>query len=520
MIKAYRNLSRLASIARVLARYDALFLLEENFPPARLVSWPLKIRPPRLGRRRAIAAQRPGERLALALAELGPSFIKLGQALSTRPDLLGEQMAADLSGLQDRLPPFPAEQARKIIEEELGGPLDQFYSAFDDTPVAAASIAQVHRATTIEGRDVAVKVLRPGVAAKFRRDIDLLLWMAQTAERALPRLRRLKPLETVRTFEESVNLEMDLRFEAAAAAELADNFRGDDSFRVPEVDWVRTGKRVMTLEWVQGTPIDERDTLVRAGHNPTAIVGKAAEAFFNQVFRDGFFHADMHPGNLFVDSNGNLVAVDFGIMGRIDQSTRRFLGEMLLGFLSADYRKVAEVHFAAGYVPPDQSIDAFTQACRSIAEPILGRPMHEISIARLLGQLFQITETFAMETQPQLLLLQKSMLVAEGVGRNLDADVNMWQLAQPLIETWMRANLGPEARIRAVAGTVAESIERLPRLLRETERTYAMLQGSGLRLHPETVKALAADQRRGGRVAMIVLPWLVAAGLAVALLLK
>ena len=519
MIKAYRNLSRLASIARVLARHDALFLLEDAFPLTRLVSWPLKIRGPKSRRQDGgDESLRPGERLAAALAELGPSFIKLGQALSTRPDLLGEQMATDLSGLQDRLPPFPAAEARQIIEEELGGPIDQFYATFDDVPVAAASIAQVHRATTLEGRPVAVKVLRPGVAAKFRRDIDLLTWMAQTAERALPRLRRLKPLETVRTFEDSVTLEMDLRFEAAAAAELADNFRDDESFRVPEVDWVRTGRRVMTLEWVQGVPIDERETLIQAGHDPVEIVGKAAQSFFNQVFRDGFFHADMHPGNLFVDSSGNLVAVDFGIMGRIDKDTRRFLGEMLLGFLSADYRKVAEVHFAAGYVPADQSIDAFTQACRSIAEPIFGRPMHQISIARLLGQLFQVTETFAMETQPQLLLLQKSMLVAEGVGRSLDASVNMWQLAQPLIEQWMRSNLGPEARVREVAGTVVESIERLPRLLRETEQTYAMLQGKGLRLHPETVRALAADQRRLRPTA--VLPWLLATAFGVALLLK
>lgn len=507
MIRASRNLHRLLSIARVLSRYRALGLVEDAFPPLRLLTWPLK-----LGRRSAAADGRPGERLAAALTDLGPSFIKLGQALSTRADLLGEQMASDLSGLQDRLPPFPAVEARRIIEEELGGPLDQFYADFDDTPIAAASIAQVHFATTREGRAVAVKVLRPGVDALFRRDINLLTWLAEWGERTLPRLRRLKPLETVRTFEDSVAMEMDLRFEAAAAAELAENFQGDDSFRVPEVDWLRTGRRVMTLERVYGIPVDERAALIQAGHDPIAILGKAASAFFNQVFRDGFFHADMHPGNLFVDASGNLVAVDFGIMGRVDKPTRRFLGEMLLGFLSADYRKVAEVHFAAGYVPADQSVDAFTQACRSIAEPILGRPMQEISIARLLGQMFQVTETFAMETQPQLLLLQKSMLVAEGVGRNLDASVNMWQLAQPLIEQWMRSHLGPEARIREGVGTVVSALERLPRVLAETERTHLMLQGNGLRLHPDTVKLILAQSRKTRPLS--VLPWLLAAVLA------
>jgi len=512
MIRAARNLHRLLTIGRVLARHDALFLLEDQVPLAHYLAPILRLGKPPVG------SGRPGERLAEALTELGPSFIKLGQALSTRADLLGEEMTADLSGLQDKLPPFPASEARRIIEEELGGSLGQHYSSFDDVPVAAASIAQVHFAVTTEGREVAVKVLRPGVEAKFHRDIDLLYWLAEWAELTMPRIRRLKPVETVKTFEDSVTLEMDLRFEAAAAAELAENCRGDEHFKVPEVDWLRTGRRLLTLERVAGIPVDEVDRLREAGFDPVDILAKAAEAMFNQVFRDGFFHADMHPGNLFIDADGNLVAVDFGIMGRVDQRTRRFLGEMLLGFLTGDYRKVAEVHFAAGYVPADQSIDSFTQACRSIAEPILGRPLHEISIAKLLGQLFQVTETFAMETQPQLLLLQKSMLVAEGVGRILDPQINMWQLAQPLIEGWMRANLGPEARVRDVMGGVVGSLERLPRLLAETEKTYSMLLNQGLKLHPDTVKSLFSDQRR--RPSSTMLAWGLAAILAVLLILK
>jgi ubiquinone biosynthesis protein len=510
-MRSIRNLHRLFTIARVLARHDALSLLEEQLPITRLFTTFMR------GGRPAVAEGRPGQRLAAALIELGPTFIKLGQALSTRADLLGEEMAADLSELQDRLAPFPAEQARAIIEAELGQPISQLYASFDDTPVAAASIAQVHFAVTAEGREVAVKVLRPDVDKAFARDIDMLAWLAEWAEITQPRLRRLKPVASVRTFEDSVTLEMDLRFEAAAAAELAENFRGDDSFQVPEVDWVRTARRVMTLERVHGTPVDERDALVAAGHDPDAILAKAAEAFFNQVFRDGFFHADMHPGNLFVDKDGNLVAVDFGIMGRVDKRTRRFLGEMLIGFLSGDYRRVAEVHFEAGYVPADKSVDAFTQATRSIAEPIMGRAMHEISIAKLLGQLFQVTETFAMETQPQLLLLQKSMLVAEGVGRILDPRVNMWELARPLIESWMRENLGPEARIKAAVSTMAGSIERLPRLLHQTEKTYSMLVSGGLKLHPDTVKDLVSARRRQGIFPAWV-PWALAAVLAYMLL--
>jgi ubiquinone biosynthesis protein len=512
MIRSFRNLHRLLTIGRVLARHDALFLLEDHVPFTRLLARLLR------GGRAPQGRGRAGERLADALTELGPSFIKLGQALSTRADLLGEEMAADLSNLQDKLPPFDAALARAIIEEELGAPLDSHYASFDDVPVAAASIAQVHFAITSDGREAAVKVLRPGVEAKFHQDIDLMYWLAEWAERTMPRLRRLKPVETVKTFEDSVTLEMDLRFEAAAAAELAENFLGNEAFKVPEVDWLRTGRRVLTLQRVHGIPVDERDRLLAAGHDPVDILAKAAEAMFKQVFLDGFFHADMHPGNLFIGAKGELIAVDFGIMGRVDQSTRRFLGEMLLGFLTGDYRKVAEVHFAAGYVPADQSVDSFTQACRSIAEPILGRPLHEISIAKLLGQLFQVTETFAMETQPQLLLLQKSMLVAEGVGRILDPQVNMWQLAQPLIEGWMRDNLGPQARVKDALTNVVGSLERLPRLIAETEKTYSMLVNQGLKLHPDTVKSLFADHKRPR--AGTLLPWLLAAALAVAFVLK
>ena len=489
-LRAGRNIARLCRIALTLARHDALFPLE-GVPGA----WPLLMLARLVPKRAQRRALRPGQRLTNALHALGPSFIKLGQMLSTRADLVGEEIAGDLSSLQDRLPPFPAEAARVAIANGLGHPVEALYQSFETIPVAAASIAQVHYAVTTEGADVAVKILRPGIAEAFAHDLDLFLWVAGVVERAQPALRRLKPVAVVNTLAESVRLEMDFRFEAAAASELRENLGEDPDFRVPAVDWQRTSREVMTLERVAGIPIDERQVLIDAGFEPRAILEKAARAFFKQVFRDGFFHADLHPGNLFVAPDGVIVAVDFGIMGRLDRRTRFYLADMLLGFLTGDYRRVAEVHFDAGYVPARQSIDAFTQACRSIGEPIFGRPMHEISLARLLAQLFEITEQFEMETQPQLLLLQKTMLVAEGVGRILDPTVNMWALAQPLIEEWMRENRGIEARLADAAINLVDTIERLPTLVRNFEKVVAGIAEEGVRLETETRAALGEGRR-------------------------
>jgi ubiquinone biosynthesis protein len=310
-----------------------------------------------------------------------------------------------------------------------------------------------------------------------------------------------------------VRFEMDLRFEAAAASELAENFAGDPGFRVPQVDWLRTGRTVLTLERISGVRVDDRAAMLAAGQNLDRVLANAAAAFFNQVFRDGFFHADLHPGNLFVADDGAIVVVDFGIMGRLDRATRYYLADMLLGFLSGDYRRVAEVHFAAGYVPPRLSVAAFAQACRSIGEPILGRPLQEISIARLLAQLFQVTEQFEMETQPQLLLLQKTMVLVEGIGRRLDPEVNIWSLAQPLIEAWMHDNRGVEARLRQGAETVAEMVERLPRLVRSLDTLIGDMSRDGVVLHAETIASHAAEQAKRAYLAVIPL-WLAAAALA------
>lgn len=486
MLDALTHIGRFVTIARILARHDALFALEY-----------LKVAPSYVALARLLSKRnvdgRPGQRLARALNEAGPSFIKLGQALSTRSDLLGEELAQDLSELQDRLPPFPGAEARRIIEEELGEPVEDLFAEFQNDALAAASIAQVHYAVNNDGKPVAVKVLRPGIERAFRKDLGLFRWVARLVERTRPDLRRLKPVEIVETIADTVEMEMDLRFEAAAGAELADNFQNDPDFIVPEVDWGLTSARVLTTDWVSGCSLNDRTAIIAAGHDPFEIVEKASAASFRQVFRDGFFHADVHPGNIFVTDAGQIAAVDFGIMGRLDLKTRKFVGELLLAFLNRDYRRAAEIHFAAGWIPRTKSIDAFSQACRSIAEPILDKPQNEISIARLLGQLFQITETFEMEAQPQLLLLQKTLLVAEGTSRDLCPEANMWFVARPLIETWMIENLGPQARIRDTLENIVDAAERLPGVMQNIEKGSQMMADGQIKLHPDTIRALKGE---------------------------
>ena len=507
MLRSLRTLFRLLAIWRCLARHDALAPLEElGVAPA--VVWLSRLIAPKQ------VVGRPGQKLARALTELGPSFIKLGQSLSTRADLLGEQMAADLADLQDRLPAFPSAAARATVETELGQPMAQLFQRFDDTPISAASIAQVHFAVTTEGDDVAVKVLRPGIERAFARDLELFRTLAQFVERTQPRLRRFKPRAVVEVFAETVRLEMDLRMEAAAASELRACFADDPSYKVPEVDWQRTAGRVLTLERVGGLPIDEREALLAAGHDLEDLLTKAATIFFKQVFRDGFFHGDQHPGNMAVDDTGRIVAVDFGIMGRLDRRTRVYLADMMIATLAGDYRQLAEVHVRAGYLPSGQALDIFAQALRSVCEPILGRPLNEISFARLLAQMLQLGDSFDMPVQPQLLLLQKNMLMAEGVSRRLDPSLNIWTLAQPLIESWMRESRGPEARLRDTAEELRGALQRLPGLIANTEKAAADLAAGGLRLHPETLKALGGN-RTGGAARWAI--WIALIALVVAL---
>ncbi|MBS0519828.1 MAG: 2-polyprenylphenol 6-hydroxylase [Proteobacteria bacterium] len=508
MFRALRNGWRLLRMAHTFARHDALFPLETLGIAPALVAWARLF----TWRRQT---RRPGERLAAALQELGPSFIKLGQALSTRADLLSEEAAADLAQLQDHLPPFSGAEARRTIESELGRPVETLFARFDDVPVAAASIAQVHFAVTADGREVAVKVLRPGIEAAFARDLDLFYWMAELVERTQPRFRRLKPVESVKAFADVVRVEMDLRMEAAASEELGENFLDDPGYRAPEIDWDRTAQRVMTLERVDGTPIGDREAIIAAGHDPDAVMKKSAEAFFYQVFRDGFFHADMHGGNAFVDREGCIVPVDFGIMGRVDADTRVYLAELLVAFLRRDYRAVAEVQFRAGYVPSHQSLEMFAQACRSIGEPIFGKPSHEISIARLLAQLLRVTEQFEMAVQPQLLLLQKTMLMAEGMGTRLNPGVNIWELARPLIEDWMVTHFGPRATAARAAEDLARSLRRLPRLI---DNLHILAENERRRV--EQPEPAAAPPVRGWRIVAVEIVALAALAAAVAAWLR
>jgi ubiquinone biosynthesis protein len=482
-------------MGRTLARHDALFPLEfAGFSP-RLIGLARRILAAGTKRPSDLAALRPGQRLATALQSLGPSFIKLGQGLSVRSDLIGEELADDLSALQDRLPPFPGSAAIAAIEQEFARPVEELFSEFDEQPVAAASIAQVHFAITTEGDEVAVKILRPGIEEAFAEDLELLRWLAEQAQKHASSIRRLRPVEIIDTLAETVAMEMDLRLEAAAGDELRANFADDPQFRVPEMDWTRTGRRVLTLERIDGVPVDEAANLEEAGHDAEALVANMARAFFLQVFRDGFFHADLHPGNLLIADDGAIQAIDFGIMGRVDKRTRYYLAEMLIGFLTADYARVSSVHFRAGYVPADQSQEAFAQAARAIAEPIMGLPLKDISLARLLAQLFQITDRFQMEAQPQLLLLQKTMLVAEGVGRRLYPQTNMWELARPLIESWMAEAMTPEARAAEAIGEAGRLLERLPDMISDMSESVSALARDGLKLHPETLDVMTGGRR-------------------------
>ena len=323
----------------------------------------------------------------------------------------------------------------------------------------------------------------------------LFLWIGKIVESARPDLKRLKITEVINTFKEATSIEMDLRLEGAAAEELKGNFQSESYYFVPSIDWRRTTKRVLTQDRVTGIPIDEKDRLIKEGFKLEDILSNAALALFKQVFQDGFFHADQHPGNLFVGENSEIKVVDFGIMGRLDKSTRHYLGIMLLSFLNRDYPRVAEAHFDAGYVKSNKSLEAFAQACRSIAEPILDRPQNEISIARLLAHLFQVTKTFEMETQPQLLLLQKTMLVAEGVGRNLCPELNFWALTQPLIEKWIGQTLTPDAIITQKFEDAATSLRKLPQTLSKLERFTLEFADHGIKLHPNTIKEMETTSK-------------------------
>jgi ubiquinone biosynthesis protein len=509
------HLARNLRAGFVLAREGALALVDPNaLPPAAR----LAIRAGRLLERRGVGDG--AARLSAALTRLGPSYVKFGQFLATRPDIVGVAAALDLESLQDRMAPFPRGEAIRIVETTLGRPLRTLFLDFGE-PVAAASIAQVHKARirTPGGEEtVAVKVVRPGVRERFARDLQDMRASARFAERFLPDARRLRMIELVETLARSVAIEMDLRLEAAALSELAENTKDDPGFRVPKPQWDLTARDVLTTEWIDGLRLSDVEAIEAAGHDRVALGRTVIQTFLRQAIRDGYFHADMHPGNLFVDREGRIAAVDFGIMGRLGLKERRFLAEILLGFIRRDYRRVAEVHFEAGYVPAHHSVADFAQALRAIGEPIHDRRADEISMARLLTLLFEVTALFDMATRTELVMLQKTMVVVEGVARVLDPKLDMWTTSEPVVRDWIERNLGPIGQIESAGRgvrTLAGVIGDLPELALRAERVLNQLEDvtvRGIPLHPASVAAIGRAEARGNR-------WGVAALWTIALLL-
>ena len=465
MTQPATHIWRLLKWGRTLARHGALRGIERDLNT-----------PPQVRRLTRIARfgtiQPPVPDYAAAFQAIGPAAIKLGQTLATRPDLVGEEAARNLLSLQDSLPPVPYAQIEAQIAASFEQPLDQVFAAIDPVPVGSASIAQVHKAVTSEGRTVAIKVLRPGIRERFAEDIDTYEWAAAHLEALGGEARRLRPRLTIANFKRWTLRELDLRREAASASELAEAMGGFEGYCVPSIDWDRTNGRVMTIEWIDGIKISDIEALRAAGHDMPALAKRLVLAFLTQAISAGFFHADMHQGNLFVRPDGTIVAIDFGIMGRIDRRARQWLAEILYGLTTGNYRRVAEIHFEAQYVPGHHSVDEFATALRAVGEPMRGKPVSELSVGQMLDGLFAITRDFDMQTQPHLLLLQKTMVMVEGIATLLDPKINMWDVSAPYVRGWIRDELGPEA---ALADRIREDVEtllRLPRLIRRIEERY------------------------------------------------
>jgi ubiquinone biosynthesis protein len=459
------HILRLLRWGRVLARHGALRIVEEgqNTPtPVRRLC--------RIARFGAVQPRIPD--YAAAFQAIGPAAIKLGQTLATRPDIVGEEAAANLLTLQDSLPPVGFEPIKREIEASFGRPIDQLFASVDPNPVGSASVAQVYRAVTTEGRDVAIKVLRPGIREKFAADIETYEWAAAHVEALGGEVARLRPRAVIANFKRWTLRELDLRREAASASELAEAMKGHDGYRVPDIDWDRTSSRVMTIEWIDGIKISDLAALREAGHDMPLLARRLVLAFLTQAISAGFFHADMHQGNLFVRGDGTIVAIDFGIMGRINRQARQWLAEILYGLTTGDYRRVAEIHFEAQYVPSYHSVDEFATALRAVGEPMRGKPVSELSVGQMLDGLFAITRDFDMQTQPHLLLLQKTMVMVEGLATALHPSINMWDVSGPFVKDWIRDELGPEAAIADRLRQDTDTLLRLPALIRRIEEKF------------------------------------------------
>ena len=465
MTTATTHVLRLLRWGRTLARHGALRIIEQG------ATTPAPVR--RLCRLARFGTIQPGvPDYAGAFQAIGPAAIKLGQTLATRPDLVGEEAVRNLLTLQDSLPPVPFAAIREEIEASFQQPLEALFASIEPEPVGAASIAQVHKAVTTDGRTVAVKVLRPGIREKFGRDIETYEWAAAHLEALGGEARRLRPRLVIANLKRWTARELDLRREAASASELAETMKSFAGYHVPGIDWDRTNGRVMTVEWVDGVKMSDIAALKAAGHDLPALARRLVLAFLNQAIDGGFFHADMHQGNLFVRPDGTIVAIDFGIMGRIDRQARVWLAEILYGLTTGNYRRVAEIHFEAQYVPSYHSVDEFATALRAVGEPMRGKPVSELSVGQMLDGLFAITRDFDMQTQPHLLLLQKTMVMVEGIAQALDPEINMWDVAEPFVRDWIRDELGPES---AIADRVREDLQtlvRLPDLVRRIEDSF------------------------------------------------
>ena len=460
-----KKIITLFKLGRKIAKSDILNIVSKFNEPPTVIKIIFKILSFSFSNKQNIDENKDqGEKLSSSLESMGTTFIKLGQFLATRPDIIGEELSKKLESLQDKLPPFPLHQAKEIIRNDLGN--DVYNSIIDfSEPVAAASIAQVHKAKINDNgtiKDVAIKILRPNIKKIFNEEIDAMMLFAFLIESFIKKSKRLKLVEVVFLLKEITNLEMDLRFEAAAANEYAENTKNDVGFRVPQIYWNFTSETVMTLDWIDGISIRETDQLKKRNLNTNKIAENIIQNFLRHAVRDGFFHADMHQGNIFIDNNGHIVPFDFGIMGRLDKMSKRFLAEILFGFIQRDYRKVAEVHLVAGLVPKNVPINDLAQALRSIGEPIFGQAVKDISGGKLLKQLFDVTEKFNMQTQPQLLMLQKTMVVVEGVARKLNPNTNIWTTSKPVLENWLKETKDPLSKINETLQNTSEVIKRLP----------------------------------------------------------
>lgn len=471
MTSSATHIVRLLRWGRVLARHGALRGIENDRNAPAQVRRLLRLA--RLGTFQPRVPDYAG-----AFQEVGPAAIKLGQSLATRPDLVGEEAANNLLSLQDSLPPVPYALIEREIEASFGKPVSELFLSIDSDPIGSASVAQVQRAITADGRHVAVKVVRPGIRERFARDIETYEWAAAHLEALGGEAERLRPRAVIANLKRWTARELDLRREAASASELAEAMKGFAGYRVPEVDWDRTNGSVMTVEWIDGVKVSDTDALKAAGHDLPEIASRLVLAFLTQAISAGFFHADMHQGNLFVEADGTIAAIDFGIMGRIDRRARQWLAEILYGLTTGNYHRVAEIHFEAQYVPAYHSVDEFATALRAVGEPMRGKPVSELSVGQMLDGLFAITRDFDMAVQPHLLLLQKTMVMVEGLATSLHPGINMWDVSGPFVSNWIRDELGPEAAIADRLRKDIETIMRLPELLRRIEERFPAKGGA------------------------------------------